>query len=237
LLATGYLSTNGSCPLRDSFVYDSGATIHICNRRDRFVDFRVANDPILVGDTEALVKGYGTVVIWADSVMEGKKVRMTLTDTAFAPNFHTSLVSADIGFQKGIHWETQQQVLTVNGTPFCKVARHHGLWTLEYNLVQSSSDESSQGDVDSNYTVDNSATSGESVDETMVFHTKVRRSAEPQSTTATYALLHRRFAHLNEEAIAHLPVNAHGIQILDKPARDRDTGGRRKCEVCEVSKA
>jgi hypothetical protein len=90
LLATGYLSTNGSCPLRDSFVYDSGATIHICNRRDRFVDFIVANDPILIGDTEVLVKEYGTVVIWADSVMEGKKVKMTLTDNAFAPNFHTS---------------------------------------------------------------------------------------------------------------------------------------------------
>jgi hypothetical protein len=33
LLATRYLSTNGSCPLRDSFVYDSGATIHICNKQ------------------------------------------------------------------------------------------------------------------------------------------------------------------------------------------------------------
>jgi hypothetical protein len=69
--------------------------------------------------------------------MAGQKVRMTLKDTAFAPNFHTSVVSADLGFQKGIHWDTRRQVLTIKGMPFYKVSRHYGLWTLEYNPVSS----------------------------------------------------------------------------------------------------
>jgi hypothetical protein len=50
-------------------VYGSGATGYICNNGDRLIDFRVANDPILTGDTEAVVKRYSTMVTWAESVM------------------------------------------------------------------------------------------------------------------------------------------------------------------------
>jgi hypothetical protein len=104
--------------------------------------------------TSARIHGYGTVVIWADSVMERKKVGITLKDNSLG--FHTSLVSADIGFQKGIHWDSERRILATGSRPFAKANCHHGLWKIEYNPSRSSTNEDSQpqGNGDSDKTVD-----------------------------------------------------------------------------------
>jgi hypothetical protein len=260
LLANSALSSISL--LYNSFIYDSGSTTHVCNDRQRFSEFRTANDVILVGDTQTSVEGYGTVTIWADPVVEGKpKVKFDLFNCAFVPGFHTSLVSADLGFKKGIFWDTKRHVLTVGDVPACRVSRHHGLWTLEYNPVQSvnvvpemeGKNNAKKGennekieyvnDTGELWTHFSIASDSEDVsesgpdDEKMVFHSRTKVSANQRISKGTYSLFHRRLGHLNDESLKLLSRNALGISIIGDPIKNEDTGGKIICEACELAKA
>ncbi|KAL1963782.1 hypothetical protein VTN77DRAFT_7848 [Rasamsonia byssochlamydoides] len=124
-------------PLQKSFLLDSTATLHICNTRDRFKDFQEAEegDYLLAGDTKVPIRGYGVVKIKARAVEGDGNCILAFHDVAFAPTFHTSLVSLDRAMQKGYSWDTKNGALEKDGKPICKVSRRHGQFVLEYNPI------------------------------------------------------------------------------------------------------
>ena len=58
-------STSQKVPylLYDSFILDSGVTVHICNNRQWFENFVMATDYFIAEDSQVRIEGYRTVHI------------------------------------------------------------------------------------------------------------------------------------------------------------------------------
>ena len=172
--------------LRDSFILDSGATIHVCNNRERFKTFQSAgtNNYLYAGDSTVAIKGVGDVDIQI-TTSDGVST-ITLRNTAYVPWFHTNTVSLNKFIEKGVYWNTKSYELTYRGAFYCRVEKHYGQWVLEYN----------------DRSVDN-----------MVFATK---SMILCTATASQEMWHRRMGHLNLDAINKLPGATREVKISEK---------------------
>jgi hypothetical protein len=119
--------------LRNSFILDSGATLHVCNDKERFEDLRSTSDDdcLFAGNTIVPTEGFGTITITVQT-LNGPRI-IKLLNTALVSSFHTSVVSLDRFMAKGVHWDTEGKRVHSNGQTFCSIERYHGQWVLEYN--------------------------------------------------------------------------------------------------------
>ena len=132
--ATCYFTASSSnYSLRDSFILDSGATVHVCNSRDRFHTFSPASkdDLLYTGNTVIPIEGFGSVDITVQTP-DGPKI-IELQNTALVPSFHTSVVSLKRIVAKKVYWDMERDRLTQGGKTFCAVQTRHDQWVLEYN--------------------------------------------------------------------------------------------------------
>src|SRR4029077_2322680 len=129
--------------LRDSFLLDSAASIHVCNNRSRFTTFTpsTGKETMRAANSFAVIQGYGTVEVHAKSATPGdlKPCTLELLDVAYVPSFQTSLVSFGRAWAKGIRWDTNRMTLDVGNEPLCKVTRKFEQWVLEYNPLSTNS--------------------------------------------------------------------------------------------------
>jgi hypothetical protein len=129
--------------LRDSFLLDSAASIHVCNNRSRFTTFTpsTGKQTMRAANSFAIIQGYGTVEVHAKSATPGdlKPCTLELLDVAYVPSFQTSLVSFGRAWVKGIRWDTNRMTLDVGNEPLCKVTRKFEQWVLEYNPLSTNS--------------------------------------------------------------------------------------------------
>jgi hypothetical protein len=210
-LTTVFKTTAGaktvSYELKKSTILDSGATIHVCNDRTKFLDITPASgsDELLTGDGISSIQGFGTVEI--KTIGDNDLVRtIKLLNTAYVPNFHTNIVSFNKLFDAGIDWDTRNYRLTYGQSQtFCKVTRKAGQWLLEHVPI--------------------------------TVRTSVQESTFPVSshkprtdTLGTQIQWHQRMGHLNFDAIKHLPSVSKGVQITDEFSD-------RNCEVCRTADA
>jgi hypothetical protein len=108
-------------PLRDSFILDSGATIHVCNSRQHPLNLRECelNEYIYAGSEKILMAGVGAVDI---SISCGKISRpICLENVAFIPSFDTNVASLQRFMAQGFHWNTAAGQLIYDSSPFCDV--------------------------------------------------------------------------------------------------------------------
>lgn len=98
-------------PLRDSFILDSGTTVHICRDRNRFIDFHPSTaDFVYAGPTEIDIEGWGKISITI-SHSNGTSQQITLTDVAYIPSVHTNLISLRRLEEKGVVWTPEDRML------------------------------------------------------------------------------------------------------------------------------
>ena len=175
--------------LRDSYILDSGATIHVCNDRTRFHNLTPASDDdfLYTGNSVIPIKGLGTISITVQTPSGPRKI--DLLNTAFIPSFHTNVVSLDRFIAKNVHWDTERNRLTHNGDTFCMIQHQHRQWVLEYN---------------------------ECLPDDAVFPA---RSAKPRpDEKVSPAIWHRRLGHPYPDAIAHLPEAVRGAKLDSSPS-------------------
>lgn len=102
-------------PFQKSVILDSGATGHIVNQWDCFVEFTPTPDDVdytLGGVGAGALRIHGTGKAWI-SVLdpEGKKDRINLVDTAYVPGAPLSMVSVRTLEKKGIIWDVEKQTV------------------------------------------------------------------------------------------------------------------------------
>src|SRR5256885_611961 len=175
--------------LRNSFILDSGATIHVCNNRMRFKTFRQtsSDDSLYAGNSIISIEGIGDVDIQVKTC-DGMHT-ITLRNTAFVPQFHTNVVSLNKFVEKNVHWNTESCELTYQGAPFCAIEKHYDQWVLEYNELSCKD---------------------------TAFATK---SKIPHISTASQEIWHRWMGHLHLDAIKKLPDAVRGVKIKEKNSR------------------
>ena len=117
--------------LHDSFILDSGLTLHICNDCQQFEDFAKASDSVHAGEGHAGIKGYGTVRIKV--TRPSRETSLKLTQVAYIPHFQTNIVSLWRLKQKSINWDLERGILTLNDKLFCQVFEKYNQFVIEYN--------------------------------------------------------------------------------------------------------
>ena len=80
-------------PLKESFILDSGAGVHVCNNLQQFCNLRPATNRFLMtGSHRETIDRFGEVEIVVQT-LDGQQRTTTLKDVALVPTFHTSVVS------------------------------------------------------------------------------------------------------------------------------------------------
>ena len=89
--------------LRDSFILDSGATVHVCNSRQHFATSTPASedDLLYAGNTLVPIEGFGSVDITIQTPAGPRLIE--LQHTALISSFHTSVVSLKRLVAKGVY--------------------------------------------------------------------------------------------------------------------------------------
>jgi hypothetical protein len=126
-------SNSSDYNLRDSFILDSGATVHVCNTRDRFYNFVPASedDLLYAGNTVIPIEGFGSMDVTVQTSSGPKLIE--LQHTALVTSFHTLVVSLKRIVAKRVYWNMEYHRLPKEGKTFCTVQTYHGQWVLKFN--------------------------------------------------------------------------------------------------------
>jgi transposase InsO family protein len=194
-------------PLRQSFILDSGADVHVCNDVSRATGpIRLASpgERIAAGSGWVPIIGYGEIAIKTKAPAPRHQQTMKLHDVAFVPSFFTSVVSLKKLIKGGIDWLTRDNKLMLGKRLFCLVEERFGQWVLEYNPFKQE-----LAQQPSNFAV---------------------RSSQARISKAPATVWHERLAHCGPEVLEHLPTGVTGVKLVDGPTTS-------ECEVCGLSKA
>jgi hypothetical protein len=75
--------------LWNSSILDSGATLHVCNDKERFEDLRSASDDdcLYAGNTIVPIEGFGAITVTVQT-LDGPRI-IKLLNTALVSSFHS----------------------------------------------------------------------------------------------------------------------------------------------------
>jgi hypothetical protein len=195
--------------LENAWVIDSGATIHIVNKRSHFINFRRISEPIVTGLTSSIATGRGDICTEVVDPKTRSQQQLVLRDAFYLPGFPTNLVSYRVLRRKGLRWDTTNDILlSPDNEPITRIIEQDDLWVLDQQLH---------------------------CEPRQAFAT-ARVSEKPRISKATADIWHKRLGHLYPEALHQLPNMVKGMEIVGPilPTRDCDP---RLCETCQLAKA
>ncbi|KAI0992844.1 hypothetical protein K3495_g15340 [Podosphaera aphanis] len=218
------LATNLSHLLYNEILLDNGADGHVCNNLGLATSIlENPTSPTFVqsGSGTSSIVGYGSMVFKAN-LGNGKAQEITLTDVAFAPDFLTSVVSWKMIKRKGVKWETDTNVLTLNGNLICQLLdRHnHDVFTLEPIPADVRHSHIAQLNYSKIEGFDTLPISSQSA---MV------NSTQPRKSTGTEYLWHQRLGHPGPEALKHIQNSSVNLE--------KNGPRTNECQVCALNKA
>lgn len=83
-------------PLKHSFIFDTGADMHIANNIDSFITpIRPAPEThkLYSGDSISTIKGYGDAMVNITDINTEEQKKIILKNTAYVPSLHTNIIS------------------------------------------------------------------------------------------------------------------------------------------------
>ena len=125
---------NISNKLSESFIVDSGATIHFCNDLEHFFDYHEmdGNSRVKIGDAFTRAVGHGKAKIYATPIEGSEPVEITLNDVVCIPLSGCNVVSLNLIMGNGYDWDSTNGFILRGKRSVCRVERHHRMFTLEY---------------------------------------------------------------------------------------------------------
>ena len=93
--------------LRDSFILDSNANIHVYNNRTRFQSFKPTSDDefLYAGNIIVSIKDFGSVIIIIQAL--GGSRQIIFIKITFISSFHTNVAFLDRFIIKDVYWDTK----------------------------------------------------------------------------------------------------------------------------------
>lgn len=119
--------------LKNSWILDSGSTVHICNDREQFLTYAPRQSTVKTGKTETPMIGYGQVKITGRHPHTDATVPVTLDNVWHSPGFHTNLISLSVIEDKGFCFKSDEKAVFKGNEAVLEVQRHHGLYTVIHN--------------------------------------------------------------------------------------------------------
>src|SRR4029077_8415056 len=111
-------TTSYDFPLKDSFLLDSGSSIHVSRDRQRFSSFQrpPPGHYAMCGSGTVAIQGYGEVDVVLTN-RKGRKRLLRLQKVAYCPQFPTNIVSLQLLEERGIDWKHREGEITIRGDP------------------------------------------------------------------------------------------------------------------------
>ena len=108
MVSANYFSVNlddsaTSYTLHNSFILDSGATIHCCNTRERFYALKpaAADNILIAGNDYIQIEAFGDVYITVEGLNRLKQI--LLRDVAYVLSFYTSVASLYMFIKQNVY--------------------------------------------------------------------------------------------------------------------------------------
>jgi hypothetical protein len=174
--------------LKNHWILDSGADIHVTNSMEGFIKTSDTSkeDQLIAGATVYDIESYGTTEVPVLTSSGGGFI--TLLNVAYIPSFMTNVVALSIMTKKGVHWDTEKSHLHRNGKEFCKIHEQGGHWTLTAQPL---------------------------IRQKTAMVTATAKSMEPKRRTHTAREWHELLGHPSHEALGHLVDATKGITMSD----------------------
>jgi hypothetical protein len=183
------------------------ADTHFCNDIRYFRDFKPSMSTATAGDSGAEIHGYGDINL-AIEVGEQRLTRyLTLRNVAYAPYFHTNLISAAKLRRVGVIMDQSTNHLRYkdDGSLFANLTEYGGLYLVDAIACLPPTP------------------------------TAYATSTRFFKTSAYDKVWHQRLLHCDMESVDHLPTAADGVKVV-KTDRGRTPYGVPLCELCVLGK-
>lgn len=201
------LPSGANLNIKNLFLYDSGAELHITNNINYLHDYEeVEPTTIDTGDNSSTILGYGEARL---TLEYGKRKRLLiLRKVAYCPGFHTNIVCGDALFNAGIKIDQEKNQLVYRHTEqlFSNLTKHGRLYFLKGQPQE--------------------------VNNPSVFAVNSRELFKQQATKKVW---HQRMGHCDMESISNLPLAAEGVSIVEAPKQTSEFG-QPLCEPCVMAK-
>ncbi|KAJ5900417.1 uncharacterized protein N7473_004487 [Penicillium subrubescens] len=195
-------------PLKNAWIVDSGANVHICNRRDRF-DF-LENDhfKISTGDGESSIEGVGSARLTVRNPWNGKQSVTKISNVLYAPDFHTNILSVSEIKKNGYFFNSEIPAITYRRKAIAHCAELYGLYLLEYSKASA------------------------------LAFPSLKPSAKPLVSTATPARWHRRLGHMYDQRVERLAEMVDGIDIKGRTEENAESNPEKcePCQLARARK-
>ncbi|KAJ6022979.1 hypothetical protein N7460_012269 [Penicillium canescens] len=115
---TGFSTMMLDDQYRDQWVMDSGASVHVCNDRTKFIDYKENKTYLRTGNGQTPALGVGTAIMTGIDPVTGVARNISLSNCLYSPSFHCNLVSLARVEEKGGWWNTKKGwVIDNKGVP------------------------------------------------------------------------------------------------------------------------
>jgi hypothetical protein len=199
-------------PLKSSWIVDSGANVHICNRRDRFEGLVEERRSVTLGTGGTITLGRGTAKVIIKNPTTGKILWATLQDVWYAPDFQTNVISVSEIKKNGFFFNSELPAITRDGKAAAMCIEQYGLYLLEHYR------------------------DGTPALPPPAAFPALKTSAKPLVSVASPQIWHRRLAHMYDRRIETLAGMVDGIEIKGEP-EDNAQSNPERCEVCQRTRA
>ena len=120
----------------ESWILDTGATEHFCNRKSKFIEFKALEEPRQIAtakkENEVAATGIGKIRLETD--INGNQVECILSDVLYIPKLERNLVSMGRLIDKGCNFEVVENTMKtkIDGKTILQFTREEGgLFELE----------------------------------------------------------------------------------------------------------
>lgn len=124
--------------LNNSWILDSGASIHITNHISKFLEINSTSDVneiLWAGNTVIPIEGYGVIEVTVRNPKYPFGRILRLFNVAYVPTMHINVVSLRLLNIAIVHWNTETSCLTYKGRHYADTPSLFNQWVLEYNQV------------------------------------------------------------------------------------------------------
>ncbi|KAJ5644256.1 uncharacterized protein N7484_006763 [Penicillium longicatenatum] len=112
------------------WILDSGASVHVCNDRSMFTEYRDSISSLKTGDSKTPTIGIGTVVMDGVNPVTRMTCKVTLSECQYAPTFPCNLVSLGRLEKKGSWWDMRKGHIIRNGEAVLEVYRERDIYVF-----------------------------------------------------------------------------------------------------------
>ncbi|KAH5782140.1 hypothetical protein HBI88_088490 [Parastagonospora nodorum] len=246
------LVDNKSDDMVNEWILDSGASMHLCNDRTKFVEFaNLPNKTVRIANTKASldITGGGTVLLNVET-KEGKWNQIKLTNVLYSPDAMCSLLSISQMTLKGVEGYVNHDTFNLKheGELLLDSTVYNGLYHLNMRQDQDQDQDCLLTSISNN---DEGNITDENNEPSVPPHDQPPPTAPPEpqqepdegseaSEEPGFNFhdrvwsLHRDLGHMSLESMCKLVDMSEGIPVSKKEIKARM---RQVCPVCKVTKS